>query len=74
MESLDYLAELRGEEHAGSLSSPTQKKGTWRRVDTDEDAADEKVQLEEQTGDWRLPPPLKHQQESNVEPKSLHLN
>ncbi|XP_045906320.1 sentrin-specific protease 7-like isoform X3 [Micropterus dolomieu] len=56
VESLDYLAELRGEERAGSLSSPTQKKRTWRRVDA----------AEEKSDSGSSPESLKQQQKSSV--------
>lgn len=51
MESVDSLAKLRGEVHAGSRSPPTLGARTWRRVEpggdtTRRDAAEGKVEVE----------------------------
>ncbi|XP_071335662.1 sentrin-specific protease 7-like [Trachinotus anak] len=42
VESVDFLAKLRGEEHAGSRSPSTLGARTWRRVESGRDAAEDK--------------------------------
>ena len=45
VDSLDSLAELRAKEHAGSLSSLTAGRETWRRGESGGDAAERKVKF-----------------------------
>lgn len=45
LDSLDSLAELRAKEHAGSLSSLTAGRETWRRGESGGDAAERKVKF-----------------------------